>query len=146
MLACAACLPALTEPLRGVLSMLSMGLGSEHAAGLLGGISPSLLPSLAMQASTPNPQGQQACCLPPGASLVAAQLSAIADAVLQPAGSCVDLVVNLSEADFPVQSSAAIKRRLHGLIGSSRLDFFTRQASGQWHAGAACMSNAELGP
>ena len=62
-----------------------------------------------------------------GASLVAAQLSALADAVLRPAEACVDLVINLSEADFPVQSNAAIKRKLHSLIGSSRLDFFTRQ-------------------
>ena len=58
---------------------------------------------------------------------MAAQLSALADAVLLPPEACVDLVINLSEADFPVQSSAAIKRRLQGLVGTSRLDFFTRQ-------------------
>lgn len=64
-----------------------------------------------------------------GASITAGQLSALADVYYTLNNSCVDLVINLSNSDFPVQDAEAIMKQLVGSIGHVHFDYFSKEGS-----------------
>ena len=62
-----------------------------------------------------------------GASITAAQLIAMAHIHYE--GVCVDLVINLSNSDFPVKSAQAIQKHLADSIHHVHFDYFGREGS-----------------
>lgn len=64
-----------------------------------------------------------------GASITAGQLSALSDVYYKLNSSCIDLVVNLSNSDFPVKDAKAIQRQLAGSMGHVHFDYFPKEGS-----------------
>lgn len=69
-----------------------------------------------------------------GASITAGQLSAMADIYYGDIrngddGRCVDLIINLSNSDFPVKTAQAIEKGLADSIHHVHFDFFGREGS-----------------
>ena len=64
-----------------------------------------------------------------GASITAGQLSALADVYYKLSGSCIDLVINLSNSDFPVKGAEAMQKQLAGSIGKVHFDYFPKEGS-----------------
>ena len=71
-----------------------------------------------------------------GASITAGQLSALADVHYKRNGSCIDLIINLSNSDFPVKGAEAIQKQLAGTVGQAHFDFFPKEGSSdKFHKG-----------
>lgn len=64
-----------------------------------------------------------------GASITAGQLSALADVYYRLNSSCIDVVINLSNSDFPVKDALAIQRQLAGSVGHVHFDYFPKEGS-----------------
>ena len=68
-------------------------------------------------------------CVYTGASITAAQLSALADIYHGYEADCADFVINLSSADFPVKTAKAIQMHLKNSTQHSFFDFFGKEGS-----------------
>lgn len=64
-----------------------------------------------------------------GASIMAGQLSALADVHYKLNSSCIDLVINLSNSDFPVKDAASVRRQLAGSVDHVHFDYFSKEGS-----------------
>ncbi|DBA86694.1 TPA: Xylosyltransferase 2 [Trebouxia sp. C0004] len=73
-------------------------------------------------------------CTWAGASITASQLSAMADIYYgdihnDDDGRCVDLIINLSNSDFPVKTAQAIEKGLADSVHHVHFDFFGKEGS-----------------
>ena len=69
------------------------------------------------------------CCFVTGASITAGQLSAMADIHYGYQDSCIDLIINLSNSDYPLKTAQAVQTNLVDSIGHVHFDYFNNTGS-----------------